>query len=431
LRVAVVGLGYVGTPLAATLASKGHDVTGYDIDAEKVSLINRGLNPLEGNEPRLDALLAKVVGRGRLRATTEPEALSRARAIFVCVETPVDEATHDPEYRALRSALTTVGRHLSPRTLVVVESTVAPLTMERFVKPVLERASGMRVSRKFFLAHAPERVTPGKLLHNLQHMPRLIGGPDEKTRKMTAEIYACFVKAKLLKTTWINAEIAKTAENAYYDVQIAFANELALICEEFGADVHEVRRLVNSCPGRNVLLPGAGVGGACIPKDPWLLIANLGHLKVPLIPTAREVNEFMPVRTAQLVVEALREKGRRIKGARVAVLGLAYRGNTGDTRNTPAIPFIRALRKLGADVAIHDPYARGQRGYTVERDLDVVSTGADCLAVLAEHAPYRKLDWAHLAKRMRTRAVVDGRNVVPESVVDHGFVLRAIGKGQY
>jgi len=427
----VVGLGYVGTPLAAALASKGHDVTGFDIDPDKVALINKGLNPLPGDEPGLDELLAKVVAKNRLRASLDPEVISRARGVFVAVETPVDEITHDPETKALRSALGTVGKHLAKGTLVVIESTLAPLTMDRFVRPLLERASGLKVSKGFYLAHAPERVTPGKLLHNLQHLPRILGGPDAKTTGKAAKVYGRLVKAELLETSWVNAEIAKTAENAYYDVQIALANELALICEEFEADIHEVRRLVNSCPGRDLLLPGTGVGGACIPKDPWLLMANLGHMKVQLLPTAREVNEFMPVRTAQLVGEALRAAGRRVKGARVAALGFAYRGNTGDTRSTPAIPFIRALRKLGADVLIHDPYARGERGYTVERDLEVVAKGADCLAVLAEHKAYRDLDYARLGKLMRTKTIVDGRNVVPEDVVENGFVLRALGKGQY
>jgi len=431
LRAVVVGLGYVGVPLAAVLASKGHSVIGLDIDADRVALINKGLNPLEGDEPGLEALVAKGVAKGRLTATLDPAVVGTARAVFVCVETPVDAITKDPELKALKSALGTVGRNLRRGTLVVVESTLAPTTMERVVRPALERSSGLKASKGFYLAHAPERVTPGKLLHNLLLLPRIIGGPDEKTRTMTSKVYARFVKGELLESTWVDAEIAKTAENAYQDVQIAFANELALICEQFGADVHEVRRLVNSCPGRTVLLPGTGVGGACIPKDPWLLMTNLAPMKVYLLPTAREVNEFMPVRTAQLVVEALRASGRRVKGARVAALGFAYRGNTGDTRNTPAIPFVRALRKLGADVFLHDPYARGERGYTVERDLEAVVKGADCLAILADHDAYRELDFARIGKLMRTKAVVDGRDLVPGSIVDEGFVLRALGKGQY
>jgi UDP-N-acetyl-D-mannosaminuronic acid dehydrogenase len=430
LRAVVVGLGYVGVPLAATLASKGHEVTGLDIDAHRVELVNKGFMPLEGDEPGLEALLEKGAARGRLTATLDPAVIERARVVFVCVETPLDPSTKDPDLKALRSAVSTVGRHLKRGTLVVIESTLPPTTMDRVVRPLLERLSGLKVSRGFYLAHAPERVTPGKLLHNLHTMPRLIGAPDEKTAAMVKRLYARFVKGELLDSSWVHAEIAKTAENAYYDVQIAFANELALICEEYDADVYEVRRLVNSCPGRSVLHPGTGVGGACIPKDPWLLIANMGEIKVHLVPTARDVNEFMPVRTAQLALEALRAAGRRPKGARVAVLGFAYRGNTGDTRATPAIPFIRTLRKHGADVAIHDPYAQGERGYAVDRDLETVVKDADCVAVLADHDAYRGLDFAALGKLMRTKTVVDGRNLVPESVRAHGFVLRALGKGQ-
>jgi len=431
LRIAVVGLGYVGVPVAATLASKGHQVTGIDIVPAKVEAIAAGRNPLDGEEPGLDALIAKAAAKGRLTATTDATAIAPAKAVIVCVETPVDDITHDPEYRALKSAITSVGKNVTAGALVVVESTLAPGTMDRIVRPLLERHSGLRVSKKIYLAHAPERVTPGKLLLNIQTMPRIIGAPDEKTHKMAAKLYSRFVKAELFPSSWINAEIAKTAENAYRDVQIAFSNELALICEEFDADIHEVRRLVNSCPGRDVLLPGVGVGGACIPKDPWLLIANMGEMKVDLVPAARVVNEFMPTRTAQLCAEAMREAGRRVKGARVAVLGFAYKGNTGDARNTPAKPFIRALRKMGADVAIHDPHSPGERGYTVERDLETVVKGTDCLALLAEHDGYRHLDYRHLGKLMRTKTVVDGRDIVPTDVVDQGFVYRAIGRGQY
>src|SRR5437879_3070165 len=253
VRVAVIGLGYVGLPLAATVAATGANVIGVDIDLEKVKAVNAGESPLQGQEPGLAELLKEQVSKGHLRASLE--------------------------------------------------------------------------------------------------------------------VYARFVKAEVHPTDWTTAEVVKTAENAYWDVQIAFANEVALISEELGVDAYRVRELVNTCPYRMMLIPGAGVGGHCIPKDSWLLVSPAVQSKPELIPTAREVNDFMPRRMARLVEEALAAAGRKIKGARVAVLGFAYRENTDDTRNTPAKPMIQELRRRGADVAIHDPFARSERGYAVLRDV--------------------------------------------------------------
>ena len=214
-------------------------------------------------------------------------------------------------------------------------------------------------------------------------------------------------------------------------MQIAFANEVALICEDLGANAFRVRELVNTCPGREMLTPGAGVGGHCIPKDPWLLVSPVLHQKPVLIPAAREINDYMPVRMAQLVEEAMRETGRRIRGSRVAVLGFSYRENTDDARNSPAIALIRELRKRGADVTIHDPFAKGQRGFSVLREVRAAVKGADCIALVTAHDAYRKLDLAKLRRWMRHRAIVDGRNLFDGAIAKRGFVYRAIGKGEF
>ena len=204
-----------------------------------------------------------------------------------------------------------------------------------------------------------------------------------------------------------------------------------MICEELGANAYRVRELVNTCPGRDMLIPGAGVGGHCIPKDPWLLVSPVIHQKPVLIPTAREVNDFMPTRMAQLVEEAMREVGRRIRNSQVAILGFAFRENTEDSRNSPAIPLIRELRRRGADVTIHDPFAKSLRGFTITRDLGAALKGADCLALATAHDDYRTLDLKKLRGWMRHRAIVDGRNVFDGSVIKRGFSYRAIGKGEF
>jgi len=215
-------------------------------------------------------------------------------------------------------------------------------------------------------------------------------------------------------------------------VQIAFANEIALMSEDLGVDAYRVRELVNTCPFRAMLLPGAGVGGHCIPKDPWLLISSAIATKPELIPNARSINDYMPKRMAHLVGEALVAAGRKVKGSRVAVLGFAYRENTEDTRNTPARILVKELRRRGADVTIHDPYARSERGYTIVRDLRDALRGADALAIVTAHDVYRRLDLRTARRLMRHRALVDGRNVFEGRDVERaGFVYRGLGKGQF
>jgi len=428
VKAAVVGLGYVGLPVAAALAEAGVRVLGIDIDAAKVASVNGGRSPLSGREPGLDALLAKHGGK-RLTATGDFAECGSADAVLIAVETPIDEETRDPDYRALRSALRSVGAALKRGALVSIESTVAPGTMRRVVKPLLERASGMRTPRDFSLVHTPERLTAGKLLHNLYNVARVVGGDDARSLRKAENLYSRILKADIHTTDLLTAEIVKTAENAYWDVQLGLANEFALIAEDYGVDAYEVQRLVNTCPRRDLLYPGAGVGGHCIPKDPWLLLSGLGSFKPSLIPAAREVNDFMPERMATLTEDALREGGRRLAGARVAVLGFAYKENTDDARNSPAIRLIRILRGRGADVRIHDPFVKRQHGFAVQRKLPDVLKGADAAVLVTAHDGYRKADWKALGRGMRRRVFVDGRRLWPTP--PKGWVYRGIGRGQF
>lgn len=428
MKVAVIGLGYVGLPVAAAFAEAGLRVVGVDIDAAKVAAVNARKCPLSGREPDLAALIAKHGGK-RLTATTDYAACGTADAVLVAVETPIDDDTKDPDYRALRSVLRSLGPNLKKGALVSIESTIAPGTMHRLVKPMLERASKMKTPRDFLLAHTPERLTAGKLLHNLIHVDRVVGADDARSLRRALSLYTRIIKATIHPTDLLTAEIVKTAENTYWDVQLALANELALIAEDYGVDAFEVRELVNTTPRRDLLVPGAGVGGHCIPKDPWLLLYGLRSFKPSLIPSAREVNDFMPERMATLTEEALREGGRRLAGARVVVLGLAYKENTDDARNSPAIPLIRILRRRGADVRIHDPFVRRQRGFVVSRKLPDALKGADVAVLVTAHDAYRKAEWGVLGRKMRRKVFVDGRRLW--DAPRRGWVYRGLGRGQF
>ncbi len=429
-KLVVVGLGYVGLPVAVKFAEAGLDVTGIDIMEEKVEKVNAGVSPIEGEEPGLQELLERVVREGRLRATTDYGPVAEADYVIVVVQTPFDARRREPLYTALRTATRSVAEHLSPGTLVVVESTVAPGTTNNIVRPILEEVSRLRAGKDFMLATAPERVMPGKLLYNLVHLDRVIGGIDENSTRTAMELYRKVVKGELFATDALTAEVVKTTENAYRDVQIAFANEVALLCENMGVDVYVVRELVNRAPNRNMHLPGAGVGGHCLPKDSWLLAFGArGKYEPHLITVARSINDSMPRHMADLCEEALRQAGRQVFGSRVTVLGVAYLEESDDTRNSPALPLIRDLEVFGTSVVPHDPYVREIDGLRVEKDLRRAVDGSDCIALVTAHSQYADIDLDWLGSLMRTKTIVDGRHVFDrDECIRRGFVFRGIGR---
>lgn len=423
--LAVIGLGYVGLAVAAAFAEAGFRVIGVEIQANRVEQINAGQNPMVGDEPGLDDLLKKVVQSGGLRATTDHAELRAADVILICVETPVDHERH-PHYEALRSACQHAGSMMKPGALVVVESTVAPGTTQRVVRPWLEAASGRKVNAGFFLGHCPERVMPGKLLSNLRHLSRVCGGYSPETSIAMTTLYRHVVQGDLDAADCVTAETVKTAENAYRDVGIAFANELALVCETTGSDFLRVRELVNKSPGRNVLLAGGGVGGHCIPKDPWLLLYGAGgQTPLRLISAARAVNDAMPRHVTELVSSALKACGRELAEARVAVLGYAYLENTDDIRNSPSITLINHLNNAGATVVIHDPYVPEFRGEVMKCLRD-----CDAMVVMVAHAAYREMNLAVCRAALRLPLLVDARRVFsPAQVQAAGLRYYAVGWG--
>jgi UDP-N-acetyl-D-mannosaminuronic acid dehydrogenase len=439
-NVVVLGLGYVGLPVACLFAEAGFPVVGIRRNQDKVDMINGGECPIKGKEPGLTELVSRVVSEGRFRATTDYEACQNAQIVLIAVETPVDPVTKEPGYEALRKALTDLGPYLSPGMMVIIESTIAPGTMTKVVKPILEETSGLLVNKDFYLANCPERVMPGKLLANIRGCHRVVGGMSPETAELAVKLYRHVVQEDLDPVDCLTAELVKTMENTYRDVQIAFANEMALLCKDMGADVWQIRELVNKSPYRNMHLPGAGVGGHCLPKDPWLLVVNSSDGFEPqLTPAAREINDGMPGHMAALIEEALAEAGRELVGARVALLGVAYLENSDDTRNTPAATLAKLLLARGAEVVAHDPYVRKADWHqALDKGAEVPLTNnlgealneADCVALVTKHQDYRALDLKWAARVMRTSVLVDGRNSLDSTYgVKAGFVVRTVGRG--
>jgi UDP-N-acetyl-D-mannosaminuronic acid dehydrogenase len=439
-KVVVIGMGYVGIPAAALIA----DVDGYEVvglqrrskrSGWKIDVINSGKSPIEGIEPGLDELIAKVVKKGSFSVTDDIEVLRDADIILIDVQTPTD-AQNMPRYDSLREVSVNIGKHIKKGALVIVESTVAPGTTENVVQRIIEKESGLAGGKDFDLAFSYERVMPGKLLEFIVNMPRVVGGITPEGTDRAVELYSRIVKEKIYTTDTLSAELSKTIENSYRDVNIAFANEMALVCESLGVNIYGIIEMINARHDRMMHTPGAGVGGHCLPKDPWLLRFGLyeyGTWKVEpeFISLARRINNHMPVHMSELVENALYTKGVSIQDARVTVLGAAYLENADDTRNTPAATLVGALQAKGAEVNLHDPYVQSWEfgPHEIEKDIMKAAKGSDCLALVTKHQEYFSLDLDKVKAAMRTPVIVDGRNVFNmEEVIAKGFEYRCVGK---
>lgn len=424
-KLAVIGLGYVGLPVACIFARAGFQTIGVDIDAERVAMINTGKNPIQGIEPGMDELVAEVIHSGKLTCTTDYADLAEVDIMTVSVQTPVDDSDHYPRYTHLRSALETLGKVIKKGALVIIESTLAPGTMQRVVVPTLEAATGGKLGVDFHVGHCPERVMPGRLILNLTTLDRVVGGSSPEVADIMCQLYTHVTTGALDPTDPLTAELVKTTENAYRDVQIAFANEVARICEAVGGDVWKVRELVNKSPGRNMLYPGAGVGGHCIPKDPWLLIANVDNGFTPcVIPAARNINRSMPEHVATLLTEALTDAGKSPQESCVAVLGYAYLENSDDTRDTPTQTLVDTLNSHKISYRIHDPFVEAY-----QTDFDEVINGCDAAIIMVAHDAYRQMDWQEVLSKLNTPVIIDGRHVLPDTFHAPEAFIRVLGRG--
>ena len=447
MHVVIVGMGYVGIPVAALFADKpGIKVTGIQRRSKrsgwKIDLINKGKSPIGGDEPGLDQLIFKTVKNGDLFVTDDITTYEKADAIIITVQTPVDEK-HQPKYMRLRQVLIDIGQQMQPGTLICLESTVAPGTTDNVAKPILEQESGLKAGTDFNLVFSYERVMVGRLLHNLTNYSRIVGGFTPECAQRGIELYENIVSASLYATDTLTAEISKVVENTYRDVNIAFANEVALICESLGVNVHDVRRFVNSLPNdtsnpdanpyRNMHTPGAGVGGHCLPKDPWLLKYGLdtyGKIKFTpeIIVKSRLLNDSMPGHMKTLLIDALAERNLALSESNVTMLGFAFRENSDDSRNTPALPLFNLLRGECKQISIHDPHISEYEDLPITDDLVEALRDSDCVILVTKHKEYRELSLDQLHKYMRTPVIIDGRNVFNRhEALTHGFTFRGVG----
>ncbi|PJE94880.1 nucleotide sugar dehydrogenase [Streptomyces carminius] len=406
---AVVGLGYVGMPLARAAAAVGGRVVGFDVAAHRVEMLNTGRSPVDTVS---DAELAVMLEQG-FTATTDPAVLAASDTIVICVPTPLD-GDHRPNLGQVCAAAETVGAHLRAGTLVVLESTIWPGATEGVVLPILER-SGLRAGRDFGLAYSPERIDPGNPHYGVQNTPKLVAGYTRACGDRAAAFYGKFV-AEVVPVSGIReAELSKLLENTYRSVNIALVNEMAMFCDELDIDLWESIEAAATKPfGFERFLPGPGVGGHCIPVDPVYLAHTARGLGRPfrLVELAVEVNERMPGHVFSRIQHTLNTVGRCTNGARVLLVGVTYKPDVSDVRETPAVPLARALRRAGAHVVFTDPLI-GEwvvDGEPVDREEDLAAAAASCdIAVLLQ--PHRTLDLRDITAG--GCPVLDTRGVMP------------------
>jgi len=428
----VHGLGYIGLPTAAMFANYDYEVTGYDTDETVIEGLNDGDVHIE--EPGLRAFVTQALDSGNL---TVSNGIGAAKYHIIAVPTPFDDETKEPTLDYVQGAGATISPHLRTGDTVILESTVPPGTTVETLQPALEQ-SELNAGEDFALVHCPETVLPGKIITELKNNDRIIGGVNGVSTEAAVRLYKSFVEGDIYTTeNATTAEFVKLIQNTYRDVNIALANELAMIAEDYDIDSREATEMANTHPRVDLHQPGPGVGGHCLPIDPWFL--GHGSDQLDLISTAREINDGM----VGYIVDILREELESLDGRQIALLGVAYKGNVGDTRQSPALELAAELQQAvtdqqamiaegGAqsddgdiDIRLHDPHVDDQVLDLVEFDAAV--TGADAVVITTNHDEFAELAPVQLLDSMDGDLLVDTTGMLPEPEwISEGFSLRRL-----
>jgi UDP-N-acetyl-D-mannosaminuronic acid dehydrogenase len=416
----MIGLGYIGLPTASTFAQHGIKVTGVDSNPDVVDALRHG--HVHIYEPGLGEVVTSALNSGYLSFSEKPV---EADAFIIAVPTPFyDDKKADLSF--VKSAAESILPVLRAGNLVILESTSPPLTTTNIVKPILER-SGLKAGKDFKLAYSPERVLPGQILKELIENARVIGGVDRASAEAGRNLYTIFVKGEIILTDATTSEMVKLMENTYRDVNIAIANEFSRLADHFGVDVWETIQIANRHPRVKILNPGPGVGGHCISVDPWFFVEAAPEL-TPLIHTARSVNDSQP----EFVLKTVKKYLGEVKGKRIAVLGLAFKPDVDDLRESPAIEVVHLLINEGAVVTTYEPFKPEfqVKGAQTATSLNETIKQADMILLLVGHKQFKTLEPAEVARVASTRLVLDTVNAWDTQYWgEAGFQLKKLGKG--
>lgn len=418
-KICVLGLGYIGLPTAAMFATHGFNVLGVDINQDVVNTLNNGELPIQ--EPGLKTLVNAAFKSENLYIDCEPES---ADVFVIAVPTPItEEKNADLDY--VISAAKSIKPYLANDNLVVLESTSPPRTTVGVVQPILEE-TGLIAGKDFMLVYSPERVLPGRILKELVDNSRVIGGINQSSVEAGRDLYSSFVEGEILLTDATTAEMIKLMENTYRDINIAIANEFSRLGEYIGINVWEAIQIANRHPRVEILEPGPGVGGHCISVDPWFLVEHAPEI-TPLIQQARKVNDTQP----EFVVNRLAEEIGGLEEKEIAALGVTYKANVDDTRESPALRVVELLMDRGATVKVYDPYIR-----QIERLKDVFCESVekaiidvDAILLLVDHSEFYKLSIEEISKLVYSKYILDTRNIIKHDEWQKaGFTVFVLGR---
>ncbi|MFA6973545.1 MAG: nucleotide sugar dehydrogenase [Parcubacteria group bacterium] len=419
--VCVIGLGYVGLPLAVRCVEKGYETYGLDMDKKKVELINKGKSPIE------EKFLEKYFPNIKPIATADEKIIKKADIVLICVPTPVD-ALYNPDLGPVRGAVEMVSRNLKKGALVVLESTVNPGVSEEIIKPIFESAK-QRVGTDVHIAHCPERINPGDEKWNVTNIPRVVGSMDKEGLQIALNFYQSIVDGEIRPMKSIReAEAVKIVENSFRDVNIAFVNELAKSFDALGIDVADVIRGASTKPFAFMAhFPSCGVGGHCIPVDPYYLIerAKQSGFDHKFLKIARETNNSMPAYTVELLQDALNEIKLPMKGTTVGVLGISYKSNVDDVRESPYFKIIKFLKGYGAEIISFDPHVARLSDV---KSLDALLKKATALIIVTGHREFKQLD-PNIFKKNGIKVIIDGANCLDKDAIKKsGVIYKGIGR---
>jgi UDP-N-acetyl-D-glucosamine dehydrogenase len=406
-RIGIVGMGYVGLPLAVAFARRGFRVTGIEAHPQRAAALRAGRSYIE-DVP--SAELKRLVKQGLLTVDTTGATSGSLDAILICVQTPLRK-TREPDISNIMGACRGVAKHLRKGQLVVLESTTYPGTTEEAVRPVLEQ-SGLKAGKDFFLAFSPERVDPGNERWKIENTPKVVGGIGPESTKRATALYAQVISKVVPVSSTTAAELVKLLENTFRSVNIALVNELAQICDRLGVDVWEIVAAAETKPfGFMSFWPGPGIGGHCIPKDPQLLSWKMRTLNFEprFIELATTINGHMPIYAVSRIARLLNQDGKAVRGSRVLVMGVAYKPGVGDYRDSPSLDIMHLLAEDGAEIVYHDPHVpkatAAGRTWRNKPLNDALIRSADCVLILTAH---KGIDYARLCRK--AKLVFDARN---------------------
>ncbi len=436
IRVCVVGIGRIGLPTALSVANAKLPTIGVDINADLVNKINSKIFPLK-DEPGYEEIFNSVINQGLFHATTRiEEAMPLSDLVLLSLPTPMDE-NNVPDYGALKTVGKQLGKLMEPHTLVVVESTIEPGFIENELIQIIESENRLIAGKTFGIGVCPENANPGEILRDFTHLPRLVGGLDEKTTDIITEIYHHIFPVELIRMpNCKTANAVKLTTNVFRDINIAFINEMAMLFEKLDIDIYKVLEAADKKYNFQVHYPGPGVGGPCLPVNSYQLLNSARKFDdnmLKIVKAGRQINENMPLHIIDLLLGALKEVNKTINNSTILILGVSYKPNVKDIQLSPAEQVVKRLQSLGAKVKIYDPYFKSTKIYDIDTENDLMNavSNIDGIILVTAHKEFFDIEPSFLSSKTKNLVVVDSRGVMDKHAAKKaGLVFRGLGRGR-